>query len=543
MISLNTMISLSHFRFLLPASLCLSSALLLSSGCTAQEPAPHPEAVAADSTLAGAFKNRDLIGLNLSGFSYYGATWPVTDNFKMARDWRTGEQKEMKTDERGNPLPAPDQRVSTILNRALDGHYPAGTYVLTYKGQGKVRLQGDAKRVIKETPGRIEFAVEPGNAGIMLSLLQSDPADPIRDLQIWMPGSQPSDAPLPPFPPSYLEEIRPFGTFRFMDWGGTNKTELVHWNDRPLPTDATWTTDKGAPLEAMIALANTLHTNPWFTLPHRADDEFVRQYAQLVKEKLDPNLTAYVEYSNEVWNPQFKANKYAQEKGMELQLAPNPIVAGRRFYSQRTVEIGRIWREVFGEGAKSRVAVVMASQSGGPGVSEEVLSWQDAYKEVDALAIAPYFGGNFGSNKTVDEVAQWSVDQLLEKVAEEVRTSNKAQIEKQAAIAQKYGVPLIAYEGGQHLVGRFAAANNEKLTALFIAANRDPRMGELYRSHLDNWFSAGGKLYALFASARLPNKYGSWGLLEYQGQPIAQAPKYRAAVDYIKNADLPRQNR
>jgi hypothetical protein len=37
-------------------------------------------------------------------------------------------------------------------------------------------------------------------------------------------------------------------------------------------------------------------------------------------------------------------------------------------------------------------------------------------------------------------------------------------------------------------------------------------------------------LLLLFVSAGLPSKYGSWGLIEYTGQPASAAPKYRAVM-------------
>lgn len=39
----------------------------------------------------------------------------------------------------------------------------------------------------------------------------------------------------------------------------------------------------------------------WINIPHAADDEYVTNLAKLIKDKLDPSLKVYVEYSNEVW--------------------------------------------------------------------------------------------------------------------------------------------------------------------------------------------------------------------------------------------------
>jgi len=58
----------------------------------------------------------------------------------------------------------------------------------------------------------------------------------------------------------------------------------------------------GMSVEYMVQLANDLNANPWFNMPHMADDDFVRNFATYVRDHLKPGLTAYVEWSNEIWN-------------------------------------------------------------------------------------------------------------------------------------------------------------------------------------------------------------------------------------------------
>ena len=327
-----------------------------------------------------------------------------------------------------------------------------------------------------------------------------------------------------------------------MDWGATNGSPLQQWSERPLPSDLRYTTEKGAPIETMIALANEGNADAWFCVPHQADDEFIRNYAQLVKAQLKPNLKAYVEYSNEVWNGGFEQSKYAQQRGQQLGLANNPQEAGRYFYAQRTTEMGRIWREVFGEQAKDRLVIVAASQAANPSVAKQILGYKDTAAQVDALAIAPYFGNGFGRPNVAATTANWTLDELFDNLQGEVRGENKTkEIGQHAAIAKEYGLKLLAYEGGQHLVGSGGAQNNEQLMTLFHAANRDPRMGALYQEQLTNWFAAGGDLYTLYSSVTRPNKNGSWGLSEYLGQSAQEAPKYAAVVEFIKGGAAVRE--
>ena len=71
---------------------------------------------------------------------------------------------------------------------------------------------------------------------------------------------------------------------------------------------------------------------------------------------------------------------------------------------------------------------------------------------------------------------------------------------------------------------------------MFQAANRDPRMGELYLRHLAHWQASGGDLYVLFNSMGEYTKWGSWGLLEAEGVPNA---KWDAVQSLLANAGKP----
>ena len=92
---------------------------------------------------------------------------------------------------------------------------------------------------------------------------------------------------------------------------------------------------------------------------------------------------------------------------------------------------------------------------------------------------------------------------------------------------------MLAYEGGQHLVGVGAAQNNQTLTNLFVAANRDLGMRQLYYNDLDGWFNEGGQLFMLYRLTGTHGRYGSFGLLEWQTQPKSLAPKWLGTMDFI----------
>ena len=502
-------------------------------------PAPAGQASPQGETTAAtdaSYANRQRFGMNLAGVIDYTSQLPFTDVFKTARAWKKTDEElnAIPLDPQGYPLLKPGQFLDYYMLTINGGKYPEGVYVATYEGKGKVEFRrSDAAKVVKEAPGRIEVKVAPGSESLVLTIHESDPKDPIRNVHVWMPGQEKAKS---AFNPLFVERLRPFGALRFMDFQSTNNSPLVSWSERAKPADARYSTAKGVPVEVMVDLANTLKTNPWFCMPHKADDEFVRSFAKLIKERLDPKLKVYVEYSNEVWNGQFEQARYALAKGKARNLGPSDFESQLRFYSQRSVEVFKIWEQVFGD--TKRLVRVMGAQSANPWTSEQVLTFQDAYKHTDALAIAPYFGGGFGSPDQQETVAKMTPEHLLDALDKEIEGQNRVWIEGTAKVAKKHKVQLVAYEGGQHLVGVGGAENNEKLAQLFFAANRHPRMYDLYRKHLKHWSDAGGGLYAVFSNVSQPSKWGSWGTLEYQDQPIAEAHKYRAVVDAIKGAKV-----
>jgi len=380
----------------------------------------------------------------------------------------------------------------------------------------------DVSRVVNAAKGRTVVDVRPDDGGIQIDLKSTDPKDPIRSIRAWMPGFENAKS---PFHPLFVKRLTPAKVVRFMDWQRTNNSTLSKWADRPRPTDPTFATDRGVPVEVMVALANTAQVDPWFCMPHLADDDYVKNFARTVKAELDQGRTVYVEFSNEVWNWQFDQTSWARDRGKERKLG-DPEHA--RLYSERAVEVMKIWEQEFG---RDRLVRVIGSQAAVPWLSEQILAWKDAYKHADALAIAPYFGHEYGDPKNVAATVKLSPAQLLDALDKEIDGSNRDVIRKQAEVAKKYKLGLIAYEGGQHLVGHGGAENNAELTKLFHAANRDPRMYDLYAKHLRHWADAGGDLYVLFNYVTAPGKWGSWGLLEYQDQPVADAHKYRAFVD------------
>jgi hypothetical protein len=280
----------------------------------------------------------------------------------------------------------------------------------------------------------------------------------------------------------------------------------------------------------MVQLANLLHLDPWFPLPHTATDEYVRNFAALVRARLDRRLTPHVEYTNEVWNGVFTQSRYVMDQGTALGLSQNRFQAGLRFYAQRALAIFASWRRAFGRPFRR----VLAAQAANPWTLQQVLDWRNAYRRADEAAVAPYFTVRGLSDPTqATQIRTWSVDRLLDAARQAIRTFVHDTTASDAQLAHARGLPLVAYEGGQSLVGAGPTQNDTQLTNLVIAANRSPRMYGIYTDYLDLWEQLGGALFMNFTDVSRPSQYGSWGALEYLDQDPATAPKRRALLDWI----------
>ncbi len=481
------------------------------------------------------------VGVNLSHIDYSMVEWVFVDAMKGASrwfpqlvsggPWDTGAFLEQTSD--GYPILAPGQAAATLMFAELKGHYPGGQYICLYDGQGTIEFGNDA-HIVSQTPGRIVLNVTPTDGGIILRITSTpNPSNPIRNVRVLVPGTE-STYQSQPFNQTYLQKLSKYSVIRFMDFQRTNNSPLVNWSDRPKPSDRTQATDRGVALEYMIKLCNTLGADAWFCMPHKANDQFIQQFATMVKEQLNPGLKVYIEHSNETWNGGFQQAGYCQQQGLAAGLSGDPYLAQVRWHSKRSVEIFNIWKNVFGTQSNTRLVRVLAGQHDNPWVGRQIMDYNNAYQNADAFAVAPYFGSNLGWPDSANQTASMSISQILDAAQQNIYTRRAMTVEA-FGDAHARGLELIAYEGGQHLCGVGSAANNATLTDKFVQANRDPRMKNLYLEDLYGWVQSGGGVFCAYASAGHYGQWGSWGVMEWQDQPRSQAPKYDALMTFIEN--------
>lgn len=528
---------------------------------------PHkaPEPLSAEIPMIPPAQMRPLIGVNVNELHYEDASFPFIDLFRQSAPFKDNvlempDVDKVEYDAQGWPLRLHGAKIATkFIGKMPPEALVEGDYVLLYDGTGRLSY-GHGVEAVSQSPNRDVIRLKQGEDGeINASLVidSMDETDPIRNIRILPPGGICQDNPYQRvfaqtdcasgasylafeqyypsirFTPEYLNYLKDFGTIRFMAMSGITRNPERDWAERPNLQEATWGGGygaRGAPLEIQVDLANRMQADAWFNLPHAADDEYIRNFAIYVRDHINPHARIYVEYTNEVWNTSFSHSEYTQKKGIEAGFSINSVDAGYQYYIKRAGEVFAIWEQVFA--GRERLTRVIGSWDTRPDISKKFLGEYGGAQIADAMAIAPYFGGNtkgYRESTTVDQVFDLttakdsfrSLPQVLDHVREQVE------------IAHHYGLKLIAYEGGQGLVDWVTRESTQHPNPLFFAANRDPRMGALYTQMLKGWKEAGGELFMAFSSPRTCQWFGCWGLKEHIRQPREVAYKYDAVLNFI----------
>jgi hypothetical protein len=515
------------------------------------------------------------IGTNLNGINDWSTQLPFLDGFKSSRrwithnksTWNTNESDKLNLDANGWVKSLPNAgdglqytSVGTLLYREIGDRYPGGKYVVLYDGEGTIEYSFDAKKDwAASSPRRDVIDVTPSDSGIWVKITATDPnktGNYLRNIRV-IPATYENSYQSQIFNPDFINKVNDFSAFRFMDWMETNNSSQSQWSNRPTPQTVSYA-QRGSPVEIMVELANQTDTDPWFCMPHMATDEYVTNFATYVRDHLESGRKVYVEYSNEVWNWGFGQSQWVLQQAKNEWSSSNDSDYAKKvnWFSRRTTQITQIWDRVFGAN-KERVIGVMGAQAANVWVAQQALSYDwtttplsHADYGIDAIAIAPYFAQYIGNPENASQVESWTYDsdgglnKLFDEITKGGVLSNGPQggslqqsydwIQKHVALAKQENLQLVAYEGGQHLAGMNGVENNAAINKLFIDANRDARMGDIYREYFQKWFELGGGLFVNYSDIAKPSMWGSWGLLEYANQ--SSSPKYDAIMDIIHSS-------
>jgi hypothetical protein len=305
----------------------------------------------------------------------------------------------------------------------------------------------------------------------------------------------------------------------------------------------------------MVALANQTGTEPWFTMPAGADEAYIRNFATYVRDHLDPGLEVHVEYSNEMWNWAFGQTQWLGAQAKEV-WGTDDKAAWLDYAAMLATRAALIWDEVFGAEADVRVDNVLGTQTANAWIAGRLLAaplWQAMDPQgyvapssvFDSLAVTTYFGGSTMGNgdlraeflavlKTpgVDATA-WLAARLMDPDYGQSIPQVVGWWVANKAVADQYGLDLVAYEGGQHVLHSFAVgglneADLATLTEFLSGFVRSQEMAELYRELWTAWAAVSDGPFMQFGDVDSASKYGAWGLFSALGD---QNPRADLLID------------
>lgn len=313
-------------------------------------------------------------GVNLGYVADYSTQQVFTNVVKEARwwfhqhagtnvqvPWDISATEPLEVDALGWPVRLGENRgAATLLLLEQPVPHATGHWICLYDGEGDLEFSW-AAREVSRTPGRIVLemnnqyleANEWGPAhylGVFMKINRTNPDNPIRNIRLLRPGTESSYLENP-FNSEFLDFIRDFKVLRSMWWTNTVYDSLA-WELRNVPESFTFQTLKGVPYETIVDLGNAVDADVWISIPVWANDNYVRNLARLVRDRLKPGLKWYVEHGNEVWNGGAYGQQYqylvrrARELGFDEGV--NDFTANQRYHGWRSKRIFQMVEEEFG---------------------------------------------------------------------------------------------------------------------------------------------------------------------------------------------------
>jgi hypothetical protein len=571
------------FKFF--ALFCLTLFLFISLGCLSQS----------DSQVLA---NRDSpLGGNLDFPGDWSVEYPFIDLLKNSRNWTPdcpeydeacfpdGKRPEdegislLDLDENGwvKSLQAKHDpnltfaNVSTIFLSLNDQPLPETRFYVLYEGEGTLEYTLSVQKNEElSQPGRDVIDITDNSGYAILNISETDPnntGDYLRNIRIiradYLDDYEAGET---IFAPDFINHVKAYKALRFMDWMLTNDSDEQEWRDRPKPDNQVSYINhyipgkgrvRGYPIEVMVALANRIQAYPWFNIPHQASDEYIREFAKLVRSELDPNLKVYVEYSNEVWNWGFPQAHYALEAAHERwgkdEKGEYYGDGWMQFHGMKTAQICDSWKQEFGSD-RDRVVCVLGVQTGWKSLEESALDcplyaaeghqpcWQHG---IDALGMTGYFSGYLQKPENVELIHSWldkGQDYALKQAFRQLEFGDIEGIEGGSEeykdsiataiatfkyfknVAESKNLDIVWYEGGTH----FQSSEDDRVDRFLVEVAEHPKIHDLYLKLFNGWKDAGGQLIVMWGGI---GENSAW-TFKHSLQDTDH-PKWRAMIDFI----------
>ncbi len=306
-------------------------------------------------------------------------------------------------------------------------------YVMTWEGTGSCRLVGTP--VIGEqnrSLNRVEVSIDPttegGNGVLMWVLDASSELDPVRNVHIWLPGTEVTDR---LFWPPYVGRVLAMNngegphTWRTLNWSrvgdyGVSNSPVAFefdYHGRIRPSSPSQGTRRGVCIEYQVAFCNRVGANLHLNVPHRTDDiprpvyiAFLYNMFLRVRDGrpaapnvnsglpfagLRDDLTVTVELSNEIWNAGFPVYHWMRARALARGVSVHQVIA------EEIELVFDVARAAFDGPDAHRLRTYVAGWMGQDNFLAGILSNLRPDLHIDSMGVAAYFGPR------PDVVSQW----------------------------------------------------------------------------------------------------------------------------------------
>ncbi len=510
-------------------------------------------------------------GLNLGGRPEpYGDSFIALDMMKGADDWRyftpggdvVLRPDQLQTDARGwvTDLPIINGQTTSIFANVFYGHIaPAQQFIMEWQGAGSIDVNaaytriGHNKILITFRPDYTDAAGNTQDDGLTIVLNSTDPnntGNHIRNIQLYSADDADLIAAGERFNPDWFDRVDDFRVLRTHDWQSTNFPTSVDWTRNIETADqANWgTAGRGMPYELLVRMANETRSDLWINIPHTASRAFMQQAAAYVHDHLDRGLKLMVEFSNEYWTDGFDQHDYFVRGGAH-RFGTDAFAAGQ-FYGVKAAQMADIFAAEFGANATVlRPTLTVDDDMFRTGEAEVMLrapsfvaegGTRPVSHDFDVLATDGYLTWYAPDASTADMIRDWMTDadggfgRARDFLINQLNTSLLPNWQKGRALADKYGLDFMVYEGGALLLNDVPNAD-PALTDFAIRFTQSQEMRQVYEAEVAAWATVGTGAFAWYSDVGRPGDGGDYG--HWNGPDFIPEPRTGAITD--ANTDLP----
>lgn len=517
-----------------------------------------------------------ILGTGIHDLSYY-STEIVFKNCILQAEafWNQKHANDWSDDKTGLPIddvfPSSNPAQGwwrTHMRKGLPV-YEGGRYLLITDGEADFVFDGDARATLS---GAGSFIVNPTQEGFSLCI--KNIRRRITYLAIYHEQyltdpafGSPIDNPLHPL---FVENIKPYKILRFMDANGvfSEAGESISYRDtderEPQNTSVGkntspaggkhwtryWSNNQGMNVDRMVGICNTTGKDLYLCIPPKATTAYAVALYSIVRTRLNKQLKLYVEYANELWNLAFPQSvwaaqmadntpgigipyhKYWFRQGQD-DACENPFLA-MFWQAYRGGRLFDVMRETSTFKEIGNTEFVFAVQTAASTWTlQEVLSHNDAYKKFTMIACNGYFGHDesvpWGQNDNVwFNYLKWKIGEPSDFRVQHPEWGEQLGVwlRNIKYVAKFYNLKLIAYEGGQHIVGRTPEQRSE-----WFKIQRKSWFHEIYMFLFKKWVDIMGEdaPFIHYYNIGTWGNFGSWGAKEHHLD--VNSPKYNAIVN------------